>query len=120
MQKTWEVKLPWPPKKLSPNARVHWASKAKAAKSYRHECWALCKLAGIPKMPDAALNVWFDFFPPDLRKRDDDNIIASFKSGRDGLADAIGVDDNRFIAHHFVSIPILAEKKGFVEVTIRV
>lgn len=36
-----------------------------------------------------------DFYPPDRRIRDDDNLIASFKSGRDGLALAWGIDDHR-------------------------
>lgn len=36
------------------------------------------------------------FHPPDKRKRDRDNIIASFKAGQDGLADAWGIDDNEF------------------------
>ena len=39
----------------------------------------------------------------DRRARDDDNIIASFKAGRDGMAQALGIDDKRFICHPFVS-----------------
>lgn len=37
------------------------------------------------------------FSPPDKRHRDDDNLIAMFKSGRDGIADAIGIDDVHFV-----------------------
>jgi crossover junction endodeoxyribonuclease RusA len=40
--------------------------------------------------------MWLDFYPPDRRARDDDNIIASFKHGRDGVALALGIDDKRF------------------------
>jgi crossover junction endodeoxyribonuclease RusA len=43
------------------------------------------------------------FHKPDNRKRDDDNIIASFKAGRDGVADALNVDDNRFEVSYKVS-----------------
>ncbi len=37
-----------------------------------------------------------DFFPPNRARRDDDNAIAAFKAGRDGIADALKVDDARF------------------------
>jgi crossover junction endodeoxyribonuclease RusA len=97
------VTLPWPPKELSPNARSHWATKSKAAKAYRHACWTLAKAAGIiaPETP-GRLHLWIDFYPPDRRHRDDDNMIAAFKSGRDGLADALGVNDRRFVCHPYV------------------
>lgn len=36
------------------------------------------------------------FYPPSAHKRDDDNLEAAFKAGRDGVAEAMGVDDNRF------------------------
>ena len=39
--------LPWPPKELSPNARVHWAKKSKAAKAYRLQCGLMTKAAKI-------------------------------------------------------------------------
>ena len=52
---------------------------------------------------EGRLHLWIDFYPPDRRARDDDNMIASFKSGRDGIADALGIDDKRFICHPFVS-----------------
>lgn len=96
------VSLPWPPKDLSPNARVHWLKKSKSAKAYRKACWALCKEAKITAPKDGPIHLWIDFYPPDRRKRDDDNMIANFKSGRDGIADALGVDDNRFICHPLV------------------
>jgi len=48
---------------------------------------------------DGPLHLWLDFYPPCNRKHDDDNLTASFKAGRDGIADALGVDDNRFVCH---------------------
>ena len=99
-----KVTLPWPPKALSPNARVHWSVKSQAAKSYRRHCLDLCKLANIVKPEtEGRLHLWLTFYPPDRRHRDDDNMIASFKSGRDGIADALGIDDKRFVCHPFVS-----------------
>jgi crossover junction endodeoxyribonuclease RusA len=66
-------------------------------------CWALCKEAGlVAPVTTGRLHLWLDFYAPDKRRRDDDNMIASFKAGRDGIADALGVDDHRFICHTFV------------------
>jgi crossover junction endodeoxyribonuclease RusA len=40
--------------------------------------------------------VRLQFFKPDKRARDWDNMLAAMKSGLDGLADAMGVDDSRW------------------------
>lgn len=96
--------LPWPPKELSPNARTHWRKKAPITKAYKQACWALCKEAGVIAPETVGrLHLWLTFYPPDRRHRDDDNMIASFKAGRDGLALALGVDDKRFVCHPLVS-----------------
>jgi len=94
------VILPYPPAILNPNARVHWSRRSKAAKAYRRECWALTLQAKL--IAPAAGPIWMqlDFFPPDRGRRDDDNAVASFKAGRDGIADALKVDDARFVTTH--------------------
>lgn len=97
------VNLLWPPKELSPNARVHWSKRSKAAKKYRADCCYTVKAAKPGALPEGPLHLWLTFFPPDKRHRDDDNMIAAFKAGRDGIADALGVDDKRFICHPMVS-----------------
>ena len=92
------VRLPWPPKELSPNARVHWAQKAGKAKRYRQDACVLtlCQInrAGINWIESYALHL--TFCPPDRRRRDLDNMLASIKPGIDGIADAIQVDDQHF------------------------
>lgn len=80
-----DLMLPWPPKVLSPNARTHWATKSRAAKSYRNTCYLLCLQAALP-VPKGRALLSLEFIPPDRRRRDDDNCIAAFKSGRDGVA----------------------------------
>ena len=90
-----KITLPWPPKELSPNARVHWAVKAKAAKTYRQLCAILTRQSGA-KAKGIPLNITVSFHPPDNRPRDDDNYISAFKPGRDGVADALGIDDKHF------------------------
>ena len=90
------IRLPWPPKELSPNARVHWAKKAGVSQKYRQDArWlTLCEMAGncYPDLTRLRLT----FCPPDKRRRDLDNMLASIKNGIDGIADALGVDDSNF------------------------
>src|SRR3546814_1588637 len=46
--------------------------------------------------PDGPLGLAIEFYPPDARRRDLDNMLASVKHAIDGIAEAIGVDDSRF------------------------
>ena len=101
----WELALPWPSKDLSPNARVHWAVRANKASLARTEAWTLALHAGWlnADLPDGRLHLWITFRPPTKRLPDDDNMLARFKAYRDGIADALGIDDKRFISHPYVS-----------------
>ncbi|KEZ72806.1 endodeoxyribonuclease RusA [Pseudomonas syringae pv. syringae FF5] len=110
-----DLMLPWPPKVLSPNARTHWATKSRAAKLYRNTCYLLCLQAALPVPAGRAL-LALEFIPPDRRRRDDDNCIAAFKSGRDGVAQAMGIDDSRFVTQLQISAEII--KGGAVRVRI--
>jgi crossover junction endodeoxyribonuclease RusA len=96
------IVCPWPSRQLSPNFRGHWAQKSKAAKAYREAGYWAAKLSGIKIDWDGEIHAFITFYPPDRRQRDDDNLIASFKSARDGIADALGVNDKRFRIHPFV------------------
>ncbi|MDE2098921.1 MAG: endodeoxyribonuclease RusA [Patescibacteria group bacterium] len=102
-----QVILPFPPSPLSPNSRLHWRRVATVKKAYRHACWALAKEAGLKVDWEGKIHVFMDFYPPDRRHRDDDNMVAAFKAGRDGIADALGVDDKRFVIH-----PLVREEIG--------
>jgi len=108
------VTLPWPPAELSPNSRPHWAAKSRAAKSYRHACATLTRQAGVLSLPDGRLHVTIEFVPPDRRHRDRDNMLASIKSGLDGLADALGVNDSRFD----LTVRVSDEVGGMVRVSV--
>ncbi len=88
------VRLPYPPAILSPNARPHWAAKAKAVKAYRNECGFELLAQGVNHMPSVAIAL--TFCPPDRRRRDRDNAIHAFKTGQDAIADITGVDDSKF------------------------
>lgn len=91
-----EVTLPWPPKELSPNARTHWAVLARTKKAYRYACGMQAKAQGVKPARTDRLNVHFTFYPPSKRRIDMDNCIARMKSGIDGLADVLQVDDSRW------------------------
>ena len=88
------VRLPWPSKDLSPNARVHWAKRSAAAKKARRDACILCQAAGCRALDAKRLTVEITFYPPDARARDTDNMLASVKSALDGVSDATGVDDS--------------------------
>lgn len=90
------VVLPWPPKELSPNARIHFRTKAAAVKAYRNTAYWLTMATDLRGPEKGGIALRFDFYPPDRRRRDLDNMLAAIKSGVDGIADAMGVDDQRF------------------------
>lgn len=97
--------LPWPEKALSPNARVHWATKARAVKAARKLAFLILR-RDLPtlKAPEGCIvDIEFVFVPPDLRRYDDDGLAARMKSARDGIADFLQVDDHRFRQHHRLS-----------------
>ena len=105
------VSLPWPPKATSPNARAHWAAVHRARSRYRADARILAIAAGARDAgkappPHAALHVTLRVYPPDRRRRDLDNIVASLKSALDGIADALGVDDSRFRLSIEMSDPV--------------
>lgn len=106
------INLPWPPKELNPNHKTHWAKKARIAKKYRSDCYLITKQAGININWEGFIHLWMEFYPPDRRHRDDDNMIASFKAGRDGMADALGIDDKRIRIHPAV----MDEPLGMIKV----
>lgn len=91
------VELSWPAKELSPNARVHFHAKAGAAKAARAEAYWLAKHVDLrPSNDEGEIVLAIVFHPPDKRKRDLDNMLASAKPLIDGIADAMAVNDQRF------------------------
>ena len=91
-----KILLPWPPRELWPNSRVHWRRKAEAVKMYRNIAhWSAVALSGAGPTPPANA-VTLTFNPPDRIKRDMDNMLAAMKAGLDGIAGALGVDDSKW------------------------
>jgi crossover junction endodeoxyribonuclease RusA len=109
------VTLGWPSRALSPNARTHWAMLARAKKAARREGYvsAIQTSADVIASP---VSIQVTFTPPNARRHDIDNLIASIKAHLDGISDAIGIDDSRWIW----AAPVIAkpEKPGRVVVTL--
>lgn len=93
-----QIELPWPNSRLSPNARVHYQVLAKEKKAAKEQAYYLVRqqVKKIPFLPEGNIPISITFYPPDKRRRDDDNCIASCKALRDGVALALCVDDFRF------------------------
>lgn len=117
------ISLPWPDKRLTPNAkrRKHWRAYQPAINADREHACLITKAATTLKERqiiaegEEKIACKIRFFPPDKRHRDDDGMIGAFKHMRDGIADALGVDDRRFRPHYYFEEP---EKPGRVEVEI--
>ena len=115
------IDLPWPPKELSPNARVHRMARARVARTYRQDCgWATVEaLGGIyrcPRLTGSDLELIAEFRMPDKRWRDADNLLASIKPGIDGVCDATGINDKAF---RRVTVDRVMDGAGVVRLTIR-
>lgn len=109
------ITLPFPPSSLSGHAKGHWRRKAAVTKKWR--AWAFAaalsaKLDGVPTEGDIALVV--TFYPPD-RRSDRTNFPNRMKPIFDGLADALKVNDRRFLPRYVFADPV---KPGRVEITL--
>lgn len=101
MKKLMTVTLSLPPKALSPNSRPHWAAKARATKAHRGEAFLMTqrevRRLNITIDDDCELLIRPLFLYRVERRRDRDNAMASLKAALDGVAEALGVDDSRFV-----------------------
>ena len=107
------IVLPWPPASLSGHAGGHWRSKSVPTKKYRG--WArLAALAEPKRLSEGDIAIHVRFVPPD-RRGDRTNFPNRMKPYFDGIADALGVNDARFLPSYEFSAP---EKPGAVYITI--
>ena len=90
------IELPFPSRFLSPNSRVHWTKRANEAKRHRKAAWVLTMeaMGKRPEWDGAAIKLIYH--PPNRHHYDADNLLARSKSQIDGIADALGMDDNTF------------------------
>lgn len=98
--------LPWPPKALSPNVRTNRRVKAIFVRQYRKQVAEAAWSAGFTPMSEPALRLARVLFLPTNARWDQDNCIAAFKAGQDGLADALGANDRTFRPIWAVGTPV--------------
>lgn len=93
------LSLPIPDARLSPNGRTHFQGKAKLTKKAREHAYlaTLTALQGAPPPPVATYAL--RFYYKIQRRRDDDNAIAITKAYRDGIAQALRIDDAELRIH---------------------
>lgn len=109
-----EITLGWPPAELSPNARVHWAKLASVKKAYRLACaWQTKEQGAKLARTDRPILLELEFFKPNRRAMDRDNLLARMKAGLDGVCDALSIDDRIFSV---VTIRVSDQIGGFVKV----
>lgn len=108
------IVLPFPSSALSGHAKGHWHSKS--GPTAKHRQWAfdatLAAKPGVPAQGDVRLHI--HFVPPD-RRGDRVNFWNRCKPYIDGIAEALSINDARFLPSMSFAEP---EKPGRVEVRI--
>jgi hypothetical protein len=100
------IELPWPPASLSGHNTGHW--RAKSGIVAKHRTWAkLATLAGdAVALPEAGdIRISFTFYPPNNRG-DRLNYPNRIKPYADGVAEALGVNDRRFLPSYHFAEPV--------------
>lgn len=107
------IELPFPPAQLSGHAKGHWRPKAELTK--RHRAWAhAATLAASIDVPEAGdIRVIVMFYPPNNRG-DRTNYPVRMKPYFDGIADALKVNDRRFLPSFHFAEPVGREKAKVV------
>ena len=99
------VELPFPPATLSGHHNAHWRKLQPVKKKHRQ--WAFAAtLAAKPAVSETGdIRVSVTFYPPD-RRGDRTNYPNRMKPYFDGIADALGVNDRRFLPTYHFAEPV--------------
>lgn len=84
--------FPWPDSRLSPNKRLDRRGLIHVKQEAKTEAFLITRESKVAVI-NTALQLTLTFCPPDNRKRDLDNLYATFKPYQDGMFGALGVDD---------------------------
>lgn len=108
------IELPWPPSSLSGHSDKHYRVMRPIIAKHRE--WARrATLAASPLVPDEGdIAVSATFYPPD-RRTDRVNMPTRMKPYWDGIADALKVNDRRFLPRYHFAEPV---KNARIVVTI--
>lgn len=95
------IELPWPPSSLSGHSDKHYRVMRPIIAKHREWARRATLAASVSVRPDGDIRVSATFYPPD-RRSDRVNLPARLKPYWDGIADALKVNDRRFLpAYHF-------------------
>ena len=110
------IVLPWPPSILSghANGNRRWE---KIAETRKHRGWAkAATLAVMPTVPaEGDIHIRITFVPPNNRG-DRTNYPNRMKPSIDGLAEALGVNDHRFLPSYAFLPPDRMNPRVLVEI----
>lgn len=109
------ITLPFPPSSLSGHAKgnSHWG-KSSVTKEWRERAMVAANDANLAVALTGDIKVAVHFYPPD-RRGDRINFPNRMKPIFDGIADALGVNDARFLPSYHFHAP---EKPGAVIVEV--
>lgn len=104
------IELPFPPASLSGHNKGHWATKARTVATHRAWAFHATRAAKIAVPEDGDIAIKFRFIPPN-RRGDRTNYPNRLKPYIDGIAEALGINDRRFLPSYEFADP---EKGGKV------
>jgi crossover junction endodeoxyribonuclease RusA len=99
------IELPWPPKELSGHSDKHFWRMRPIIKKHREWASNATKAALPIVLPDGDIRVIATFYPPD-RRTDRVNMPTRLKPYWDGIADALKVNDRRFLPSYHFAEPV--------------
>jgi crossover junction endodeoxyribonuclease RusA len=107
------IELPWPPASLSGHSDKHFWRMRPIIKKHRE--WAKdATLAARPDVPASGdIRAIVAFYPPD-RRGDRVNFPNRIKPYWDGIADALKVNDSRFLPSYLFGEPVKDGRVTFV------
>lgn len=113
------IELPFPPSSLSGHAKGHWRSKA--AVTAKHRAWAKAATLAVADnirnsdvLGTGDIRIIVTFYPAS-RRGDRVNFPNRMKPYFDGIADALRVNDSRFLPSYLFGEPV---KDGRVTVVL--
>lgn len=106
------IVLPFPSSELSGHQSGRWRHKARIVATHRSWAFHATREARESVPAEGDIPIKFKFVPPD-RRGDRTNFPNRLKPYIDGIAEALGINDRRFLPSYEFSEP---EKPGRVEV----
>lgn len=99
------IELPFPPASLSGHNKGHWRSKGEIVAKHREWARRATLAAKIQAPATGDIRLIVTFYPPD-RRGDRVNYPNRIKPYFDGIADALKVNDSRFLPSYHFAEPV--------------